>query len=52
MSDYKTGNSGSLYNYDDSIITYKCAECNQQLRDNETYEAYGKIYCGSCYQSQ
>lgn len=51
MSDYKTGNSGSLYDYD-GRNSYECSDCRQSLSDNETYEAYGKIYCGSCYQSQ
>lgn len=52
MSDYKTGNSGSLYNYESAVNGYECYECSQKLSDNETYEAYGKIYCGTCYQSQ
>lgn len=51
MSDYKTGNSGSLYDYD-SKGSYQCEECRQNLSDNETYEAYGKIYCGTCYQGK
>jgi DNA-directed RNA polymerase subunit RPC12/RpoP len=50
--DYKTGNSGSVYNYDENVKSYKCGNCGQGLSDNETYEAYGKIYCGTCYQSQ
>jgi DNA-directed RNA polymerase subunit RPC12/RpoP len=52
MSDYKTGNSGSVYNYNENVNSYKCAECSQSLSDNETYEAYGKIYCGTCYQGK
>jgi formylmethanofuran dehydrogenase subunit E len=52
MSDYKTGNSGSLYDYDSSMNTKECNECRQRLSDNETYEAYGRIFCGTCYQSQ
>ncbi|MBW3113468.1 hypothetical protein KYJ26_16565 [Bacillus sp. MCCB 382] len=53
MSDYKTGNSGSMYDHDRRYgNTKECDECRQSLSDNETYEAYGKIYCGTCYQSQ
>jgi hypothetical protein len=52
MSDYKTGNSGSVYSHDPSVNQGACNECRQRLSDNETYEAFGKIYCGTCYQSK
>lgn len=51
MSDYKTGNSASAYDYTGRTI-FECDECRQTLYDNETYEAYGKIYCGTCYQGK
>jgi hypothetical protein len=52
MSNYNTGNSASTYDYN-GRSSYECCECQQTLRDNETYEANGgKIYCGTCYQSQ
>ena len=51
MSDYNTGNSGSLYDYE-GRDTFQCAECRQTLSDNETYEARGSIYCGTCYQGK
>lgn len=51
MSDYKTGNSASVYDYTGRTI-FECDECRQTLYDNETYEAYGKIYCGTCYQGK
>lgn len=51
MSDYKTGNSASVFN-DDGKGGGKCKDCGQYLSDNETYEAYGNIYCGTCYQSK
>ena len=51
MDDYKTGNSASLYDYENHN-SYKCYDCEQSLSDNETYEAFGKIYCGTCYQSK
>jgi hypothetical protein len=50
-SDYKTGNSASLYDYE-GRTSWNCAECGMSLSDNETWEAYGKIYCGTCYQSK
>lgn len=51
MDDYKTGNSASVFNSDGSEGG-RCRDCGQNLSDNETYEAYGNIYCGTCYQSQ
>jgi hypothetical protein len=51
MSDYNTGNSGSVYDYD-GRNSYECYDCRQKLRDAETYEAGGKIYCGTCYQGK
>ena len=51
MSDYKTGNSASVFN-DDGNKGGKCRDCGQYLSDNETYEAYGWIYCGTCYQGK
>lgn len=51
MSDYKTGNSASVFN-DDGSGGGKCRDCGQHLSDNETYEAYGDIYCGTCYQGK
>jgi hypothetical protein len=52
MSDYKTGNSGSVYSHDPNVGTGSCSDCKQRLSDNETYEAYGRIYCATCYQSK
>jgi len=51
MSDYNTGNSASVYNYGGGD-TYECYDCRQTLRDAETYEAGGRIYCGTCYQGK
>jgi late competence protein required for DNA uptake (superfamily II DNA/RNA helicase) len=52
MSDYNTGNSASLYDYENKG-NYRCDDCGQSLRDNETYEASGgSIYCGTCYQGR
>lgn len=51
MSDYNTGNSASVYDYD-GRNSYECNECRQTLRDSETYEAQGRIYCGTCYQGK
>lgn len=51
MSDYNTGNSGSVYDYNNRS-SFECYECRQTLRDSETYEACGRIYCGTCYQTE
>lgn len=51
MSDYKTGNSASVFN-DDGRSGGECRDCGQYLSDNETYEAGGSIYCGTCYQGK
>jgi hypothetical protein len=51
MSDYNTGNSASVYDYN-GRSSYSCSDCDQTLRDAETYEAGGRIYCGTCYQGK
>lgn len=52
--DYKTGLSASAFfgKSSDDSSRYNCGDCGQSLGDNETYEAYGRIYCGTCYQSK
>lgn len=48
MSDYKTGNSNSAYTHDPNVYRESCSDCGQRLESNETFEAYGRIYCGPC----
>jgi formylmethanofuran dehydrogenase subunit E len=51
MSDNNTWISASVYDYflDDS---YECNTCGMLLSNSQTYEGYGKVYCGTCYQSK
>jgi late competence protein required for DNA uptake (superfamily II DNA/RNA helicase) len=54
--DYKTGYSAS-WDWDKGKDHYErkqysCCDCGQSLYDNETYYAYGSIYCGPCYQNK
>jgi hypothetical protein len=31
---------------------YSCNDCDKSLGDNETYFAFGGVYCGTCYQGK
>jgi hypothetical protein len=42
----------SAYTYDPNVYRESCSDCGQRLESNETFEAYGRIYCGPCYQSK
>jgi late competence protein required for DNA uptake (superfamily II DNA/RNA helicase) len=54
--DYKEGHSASWdWKVGKDHYTgkrYSCHDCGQSLRENETYMAFGGVYCGACYQSK
>jgi hypothetical protein len=31
---------------------YSCGDCGKTIHDQETYVAFGSVYCGSCYQGK